>query len=68
MAGARTGLEAVAAKQWRDGYGVVFGELNDDGGAGAAGASKVLHVLEDLHDEGQIAKVVSAAAESTGAE
>ena len=46
---------------------LMVGELNGDGGAGAAGASKVLHMAEALHDEGQIARVVAAAAESEGA-
>ena len=45
----------------------MVGELNGDGGAGAAGASKVLHMAEALQDEGQIARVVAAAAESEGA-
>ena len=43
---------------------LMVGELNGDGGAGAAGASKVLHMAEALQDEGQIARVVAAAAES----
>ena len=66
----KAGLEAVSyAKQCGATVtALMIGELNGDGGAGAAGASKVLHVSEDLRDEGQIAKVVSAAAESTGAE
>ena len=46
---------------------LMVGELNGDGGAGAAGASKVLHMAEALQDEGQIARVVAAAAESEGA-
>ncbi|MGB1577720.1 MAG: electron transfer flavoprotein subunit alpha/FixB family protein [Flavobacteriales bacterium] len=66
----KAGLEAVSyAKQCGATVtAVMVGAVNGDGGAGAAGATKVLHVSEALHDEGQIAKVVSAAAEATGAE
>ena len=66
----KAGLEAVSyAKQCGATVtAVMVGALNGDGGAGAAGAIKVLHVSEELHDEGQMAKVVSAAAEATGAE
>jgi electron transfer flavoprotein alpha subunit len=66
----KAGLEAVSyAKQCGATVtAVMVGALNGDGGAGAAGATKVLHVSNELQDEGQIAKVVSAAAEATGAE
>jgi electron transfer flavoprotein alpha subunit len=66
----KAGLEAVSyAKQCGATVtAVMVGALNGDGGAGAAGATKVLHVAAELNDEGQIAKVVSAAAEATGAE
>ena len=63
------GLEAVsyATQCGATVTALMVGELNGDGGAGAAGASKVLHMAEALQDEGQIARVVAAAAESEGA-
>ena len=66
----KAGLEAVSyAKQCGATVtAVMVGALNGDGGAGAAGATKVLHVAAELNDEGQIAKIVSAAAEATGSE
>ncbi|MEC7693113.1 MAG: electron transfer flavoprotein subunit alpha/FixB family protein, partial [Bacteroidota bacterium] len=65
----KAGLEAVSyAKQCGATVtAVVVGDLNGDGGAGAAGASKVLHVSDNLQDEGQIARVVASAAELEGA-
>ena len=65
----KAGLEAVSyAKQCGATVtALVVGDLNGDGGAGAAGASKVLHVARTLQDEGQIARVVAAAAEAEGA-
>ena len=65
----KAGLEAVSYAK-RCGATVtalVVGELNGDGGAGAAGASKVLHMGDNLQDEGQIARVVAAAADAEGA-
>ena len=66
---AKAGLEAVsyATQCGATVTALMVGELNGDGGAGAAGASKVLHMAEALQDEGQIARVVAAAAESEGA-
>ena len=63
------GLEAVsyATQCGATVTALMVGELNGDGGAGAAGASKVLHMAEALQDEGQVARVVAAAAESVGA-
>ena len=65
----KAGLEAVsyATQCGATVTALMVGELNGDGGAGAAGASKVLHMAEALQDEGQIARVVAAAAESEGA-
>ena len=65
----KAGLEAVSyAKACGATVTVlVVGELNGDGGTGVAGASKVLHHQDALVDEGQIARVVTAAAESEGA-
>jgi electron transfer flavoprotein alpha subunit len=66
----KAGLEAVSYAQ-RCGATVtalMVGDVNGDGGAGAAGATKVLHVAAGLQDEGQVARVVAAAAESVGAE
>ena len=65
----KAGLEAVsyATQCGASVTALMVGELNGDGGAGAAGASKVLHMAEALQDEGQIARVVAAAAESEGA-
>ena len=64
----KAGLEAVsyATQCGASVTALMVGELNGDGGAGAAGASKVLHMAEALQDEGQIARVVAAAAESEG--
>ena len=64
----KAGLEAVsyATQCGATVTALMAGELNGDGGAGAAGASKVLHMAEALQDEGQIARVVAAAAESEG--
>ena len=45
---------------------VVAGELNGDGGLGAAGVSRVLQGPSDL-DDGQLARLISAAAEKEGA-
>ena len=65
----KSGLEAVsyATQCGATVTALMVGELNGDGGAGAAGASKVLQMAEALQDEGQIARVVAAAAESEGA-
>jgi len=65
----KAGLEAVsyATQCGATVTALMVGELNGDGGAGAAGASKVLHMAEALQDEGQIARVVAAAAESESA-
>ena len=65
----KAGLEAVSyAKQCGATVtAVVVGDLNGDGGAGAAGASKVLHVSDNLQDEGQIARIVASAADAEGA-
>ncbi|MEY3009568.1 MAG: hypothetical protein RLZZ314_210 [Bacteroidota bacterium] len=65
----KAGLEAIsyAARQGANVTALVTGPLTGDGGTGSAGASKVLHVAEHLQDEGQIARVVAAAAASTGA-
>ena len=64
--GHKAGLEAVAKQCGAAVTALVVGELNGDGGAGAAGASKVLHVGDNLQDEGQIARVVASAAAEKG--
>lgn len=46
---------------------MMAGPISGDSGAGAAGASKVLHVSDDLKDEAQLAQAVAAAAEAEGA-
>ena len=46
---------------------MMAGPISNDSGAGAAGASKVLHVSDDLKDEAQLAQAVAAAAEAEGA-
>ena len=46
---------------------MMAGPISGDSGAGAAGASKVLHVSNDLKDEAQLAQAVAAAAEAEGA-
>ena len=65
----KAGLEAVsyAKKCGADVVALAIGALNADGGAGSAGASKVLHVAQDLQDEAQIARAVSEAARAEGA-
>ena len=65
----KAGLEAVsyAKKCGADVVALAVGSLNADGGAGSAGASKVLHVSQDLQDEAQIARAVSEAAKAEGA-
>ena len=50
------------------GGSVAIGAGAGDSGAGAAGASKVLHVSDDLKDEAQLAQAVAAAAEAEGAD
>ena len=64
----KAGLEAVsyAMKCGADVVALAVGSLNSDGGAGSAGASKVLHVSQDLQDEAQIARAVSEAAKAEG--
>ena len=64
----KAGLEAVsyAKKCGADVVALAVGSLNADGGAGSAGASKVLHVSQDLQDEAQIARAVSEAAKAEG--
>ena len=51
----KAGLEAVsyAKKCGADVVALAVGSLNADGGAGSAGASKVLNVSQDLQDEAQ---------------
>ena len=65
----KAGLEAVSYAKACGATvtALVVGELNGDGGTGVAGASKVLHHQDALGDEGQIARVVAAAAEAEGA-
>ncbi|MDA0728076.1 MAG: electron transfer flavoprotein subunit alpha/FixB family protein [Bacteroidetes bacterium] len=65
----KAGLEAIsyAARHGAHVTALVVGPLTGDGGMGSAGASNVLHVTEDLQDEGQIARAVAAAAQSLGA-
>ena len=65
----KAGLEAVsyATQCGATVTAFVVGALEGDGGIGAAGAAKVLHMNEGLQDEGQIARVVSAAADAEGA-
>ena len=65
----KAGLEAVSYAKACGATvtALVVGELNGDGGTGVAGASKVLHHQDALVDEGQIARVVAAAAEAEGA-
>ena len=65
----KAGLEAVSYAKACGATvtALVVGELNGDGGTGFAGASKVLHHQDALGDEGQIARVVAAAAEAEGA-
>ena len=65
----KAGLEAVSYAKACGATvtALVVGELNGDGGTGVAGASKVLHHQGALGDEGQIARVVAAAAETEGA-
>ena len=65
----KAGLEAVSYAKACGATvtALVVGELNGDGGTGVAGASKVLHHQNALVDEGQIARVVTAAAEAEGA-
>ena len=65
----KAGLEAVsyATRCGATVTALVVGALEGDGGIGAAGAAKVLHMNEGLQDEGQIARVVSAAADAEGA-
>ena len=65
----KAGLEAVsyATRCGATVTALVVGALEGDGGIGAAGAAKVLHMNAGLQDEGQIARVVSAAAEAEGA-
>ena len=65
----KAGLEAVSYAKACGATvtALVVGELNGDGGTGVAGASKVLHHQGALGDEGQIARVVAAAAEAEGA-
>ena len=65
----KAGLEAVSYAKACGATvtALVMGELNGDGGTGVAGASKVLHHQDALVDEGQIARVVTAAAEAEGA-
>ena len=46
---------------------MMAGPISGDSGAGAAGASKVLHISDDLKDEAQLAQAVAAAAEAEGA-
>lgn len=67
--GTKAGLEAVsfAKKCGAEVVALAIGTLNADGGAGRAGASKVLHVAQDLQDEAQIARAVSEAAKAEGA-
>ena len=64
----KAGLEAVsyAKKCGAEVVALAIGALNADGGAGSAGASKVLHVAQDLQDEAQIARAVSEAAKAEG--
>ncbi len=65
----KAGLESLSYAKRCGGTvtALMIGELNGDGGAGAAGASKVLHIEEHIQDEGQIARAVAAAADSEGA-
>ena len=64
----KSGLEAASfAAAWAKSIGaeavaVVAGDLQGDGGLGAVGIAKVLHHAVALTDEGQIARLVSAAA------
>ena len=65
----KAGLEAVsyANQCGATVTALMVGELDGDGGAGLAGATKVLHLADALQDEGQIARAVSAAADAEGA-
>ena len=65
----KAGLEAVsyANQCGATVTALMVGELDGDGGAGLAGATKVLHLADALQDEGQIACAVSAAADAEGA-
>lgn len=67
--GTKAGLEAVsfAKKSGAEVVALAIGPLNADGGAGRAGASKVLNVAQDLQDEAQIARAVSEAAKAEDA-
>jgi len=68
----KTGLEAIsygAKTAGTDVTVVTAGALNGDGGAGAAGAAKVL-VASGINgsDSGQVSKLITAAAKSVGAD
>jgi len=58
---------AMAKAAGVDSVSVVAGALNGDGGLGAAGVTKVLHHADALADEGQTARLATAAATATGA-
>ena len=58
---------AMAKAAGVDSVAVVAGALNGDGGLGAAGVTKVLHHADELADEGQTARLATAAATATGA-
>ena len=63
----KAGLEAAGfAAGMGDTVAVVSGELNGDGGLGAVGVARVLQGEGGL-DDGQLAKLVSAAAQQEGA-
>jgi electron transfer flavoprotein alpha subunit len=68
-AATKAGLEAVsyAVSCGAEVTAMMAGPISGDSGAGAAGASKVLHVSDDLKDEAQLAQAVAAAAEAEGA-
>jgi len=64
----KAGLEAAGfAAGIGDTVAVVSGELNGDGGLGAVGVGRVLQGAGNL-DDGQLAKLVSAAADQEGAD
>ena len=64
----KASLEAAGfASSLGETVAVVSGELNGDGGLGSAGVGRVLQGGGDL-DDGQIARLVSAAAEQEGAQ
>ena len=56
---------ALAKAEGKEAVAVVHGPLQGDGGLGATGIAKVLHHADELHDAGQIAKLVAAAANGT---